>query len=125
MFVQKYEVNITTDADGDGVGYTPVCNGRVLAVSYIKPSSGGFADGVDFNITTEDSLQEVWDQDDVNASAIVVPRQATHSTAGVAALYAAGGTAVNDYVFVADERIKITVASGGDGGVGKFIVMVG
>ncbi len=37
------------------------------------------------------------------------PRAATHSTAGVAALYAGSGTAVNDRLAIAD-TVKVTIA---------------
>lgn len=37
------------------------------------------------------------------------PRAATHSTAGVAALYAGSGTAVNDLIAIAD-KVKVTIA---------------
>lgn len=125
MFVNKHIVNVTADDQGDGVGYTSVVNGRVLSIRYIKASSGAFADTVDFDVTSEDSGVVVWDEDNVTASKTVVPRQATHSTAGVAALFAADGTAVNDFVYVGNERIKISVANAGDGGAGQFVVLVG
>jgi hypothetical protein len=48
------------------------------------------------------------------------PRQATHSTAGAAALYAAAGTAVNDKIALANDRIKIVIASGGNTKTGVF-----
>lgn len=123
MFVNKYEVNITVDADGDGVGYTPDVNGRVLSISYVKPTSGGYADGVDFDIVGEKSGVVILDKDNVNASVTYCPRQATHSTVGAAAEYATG-MAVNDFIYL-NERIKITVAAGGNAGTGKFIVYVG
>lgn len=123
MHVNKYEVDITTDASGDGVGYTPDVNGRVLSISYVKPSSGGYAAGVDMDIVGETSGVVILDKDDVNASVTYCPRQATHSTAGAAAEYATG-MAVNDFIYL-NERIKITVAAGGNAGTGKFIVYVG
>lgn len=44
---------------------------------------------------------------------------------GVAALYAAAGTAVNDGIAVAKDRIKIVVAQGGNVKSGAFHVVVG
>jgi len=52
-------------------------------------------------------------------------RQATHSTAGLASLYAADGAAVNDFIYVANERIKIAVENGGNSKTGTFTVIVG
>ncbi len=125
MYVQKHTVNVTVNASGDGTGYTPPVNGRVLSIQYIKATSGGYDNGVKFDVETEDTSIKMWDQDAVNASAVVAPRQPTHSNAGAAALYAAEGTAVNDYYYVADERIKITVDDGGNATTGQFIVLVG
>ena len=125
MYATKHEVTIAVAADGSGTGYTPVVNGRVLAISYIKPTSGGYADTVDFDIETEDSLVEIWDEDNVTASKAVFPRAGTHTTAGIAALYAAVGEPVLDYIPICNERIKITVANGGTAGTGTFHVIVG
>jgi len=58
----------TTNASGSGTGYTGVISGTV------------------------------WSEAAVNASATRAPRQATHTTAGPAALYASGGIAVLDWI---------------------------
>jgi hypothetical protein len=50
------------------------------------------------------------------------PRQPTHTTAGAASLYAAGGTAVNDHICLANERVKIVLAQGGSAKAGVFHV---
>jgi len=125
MYATKHVVTIAVDAEGSGEGFTPVVNGRVLAISYLKPTEGGYADTVDFDVTTEDSAVEIWDEDNVTASKAVYPRAATHTTAGAAAVYAAEGSPVLDYIPVANERIKITVANGGTSGTGTFHVIVG
>jgi hypothetical protein len=108
---ERYAVALTTDAAGDVTGYTPVITGKISQIRYVKTD---FANGVDFDVTLEATGETVWDQNDVNASATVAPRQATHSTAGVAALYAAGGTAVQDKIALANDRVKIVVSQGGD-----------
>jgi hypothetical protein len=125
MYATKHVVTIAVDESGDGVGLTPAVNGRVLAISYIKPAEGGYADTVDFDIETEDSLVEIWDEDNVTASKAVFPRAGTHTTAGIAAVYAAAGEPVLDYIPICNERIKITVANGGTSGSGTFHVLVG
>lgn len=125
MFVTQHRVDIAVDAEGAGEGFTPVVNGRVLAISYVKPAEGGYADTVDFDIQTEDSAVVIWDEDNVTASKAVFPRAGTHTTAGVAALYADQGEPVLDYIPIANERIKITIANGGTSGAGTFYVMVG
>lgn len=122
MYAERHAVTVDVDASGDGTGYTPVVTGRIFSIRYVKDD---YANGVDFNITAETSGVTIWAEDNVNASATRAPRQATHSTAGVAALYAAGGTAVQDYVVVANERVKIVVAQGGVSTGGTFHVVVG
>lgn len=125
MNVIKHTVTVVSAADGTATAYTPMINGRILNVIYTKAGSNNYADTVDFTITSEDTAQNIWVQSNVTTSATVAPRQATHSTAGVAALYAAGGTAVNDYVYLANERVKIVLAQAGNATTGAFTVIVG
>ncbi len=121
MFFTRHTVTLTTDS-GAATGYTPVVNGRIVSIRYVK---GDFADGVDFAITTELAGQTVWAQLNVNASVTVAPRQPTHDEAGVASLYAGSGQAVRDYIVAAEERIQIVIAQGGNGKTGTFHIIVG
>lgn len=114
--VQTFSVAVETDADGAAEAYSPQIGGMLSQIRYVKTD---FADGVDFTITAEDTGETLWTESDVNASKTVAPRQATHSTSGVAALYAGGGSAVNDMIAVSG-RIKIVIASGGDTKAGTF-----
>ncbi len=120
-YAERHTVSLTTDSNGDATGYTPVVTGRIITVVYTKTN---FADGSTFTITTEDSTQNVWVETGVNATATVAPRQATHDTVGAASLYAAGGEPVEDYIYAANERIKIVVSNGGDTKTGAFTVIV-
>lgn len=122
MYIERHTVSITTDTNGDGTGYTPTVTGEILAIVYTKSN---YTDGVDFTITGEGSGIPIWTGSNVNATTTVAPRQATHGTDGVAAVYASGGSAVNDRIPVAKERIKIVVASGGSSHAGTFDVYVG
>lgn len=121
MSIRRFVVPITTDADGDATVYSPKVFGRLISIRYVKTD---FADGVDFAVTTEDTAQAVWSESDVNASATRYPRAATHSTAGVASVYASGGTAVNDKIGVSGERIKVVVAAGGDTKAGVLHITI-
>jgi hypothetical protein len=118
MHVQTFPVTVTTDASGDATAYSDPVNGLLSQARYVKTD---FANGVDFTITSESTGETLWTESDVNSTATRAPRQATHSTAGVAAVYAAGGgaTAVNDLIAVSG-RIKIVVGSGGDTKTGTF-----
>ena len=121
-YIQRHTITLTTDASGDVTAYTsdPI-TGKINAIKYTKTD---FANGVDFTVTGESSGIAIWTGTDVNASTTVAPRQATHSTAGAAALYAAGGTAVNDLIAISKERIKIVVAQGGNAKTGTLDIII-
>ncbi len=125
MYLEHHIVTITTIADGSGIGYTPDINGFIQAIRYVKDSTNGYTAGVDFNVTAENSGLTIWDQDNVDDSVTVYPREATHDTVGTAALYAAAGTAVRTPIPVCNERIKIEIAAGGDAKTGVFHIYVG
>lgn len=125
MYIDRHRVVVTTDGSGDATEYTPSVTGRILAVIYTKHGSAPFANGVDFTITSEVTAENIWVEEDVNASKKVAPRQPTHDTAGVASLYAGSGEPVEDYIFLARDRVKIVVANGGDTKIGTFDVLVG
>lgn len=122
--MRRYKVPVTTAADGSATAYTPRIAGKRHSIQYVKDGSNGFADGVDFTITAEATGESVLAKSDVNASAVFYPRAPTHSQAGVANLYASGGTAVSDKIGMASDRLKIVVASGGNAKVGVFHVLV-
>lgn len=116
MHVQTFSVAVTTASDGTATAYSDQVNGLLSQIRYVKTD---FPDGVDFTITAEATGETLWTESDVNASATRAPRQATHSTAGAAALYAGGGAAVNDLIAVSG-RVKIVIANGGDTKTGTF-----
>lgn len=121
MTTRSFVVAITTEADGSATAYTPYCSGAVSSIRYAK---GDFADGADFTITADATGETIWSESDVNASKACYPRAGVHSTAGVAALYAAGGTAVTDRIRLSRDRVKIVIAQGGNAKTGTFHVVV-
>ena len=121
-FAERHVVTVTTDASGDGTGYTPVVTGRILAIHYVKDD---YDAGVDFTITAEATGETIWQESNVNASKTVAPRQPTHATDGTASLYAAAGEPVEDYIALAADRVQIVVANGGDTKSGTFHVVIG
>jgi len=120
-YAERHDVALTTDASGDVTGYTPIVSGRVVTLVYTKTD---FEDGVDFTITADSSGETIWTESNVNAAKTVRPRVATHDTAGVASLYAGGGEPVETPVIVANERIKVVIAQGGNVKTGKITVYV-
>lgn len=121
MGMRRFIHNVTTAADGSYTGYTPYISGKLHTVHYIKTD---FTDGVDFTVTAEATGETIWTEANVNAAAVKAPRIATHSNAGVAALYAAGGVAVNDKIALGRDRIKIVLAAGGAAKIGQFQFLI-
>jgi len=122
MYATREVVTIVTDGAGAGTGYTGVVSGAVIQIRYVKTD---YDAGVGFTITAEATGETIWTEAAVNASATRAPRQPVHSTAGAAALYAAGGTAVTDHLYLANDRVKIVVAAGGAAHTGAFHVVMG
>lgn len=114
-------IPVITAADGSATVYSELCTGKVSTVRYVKTD---FDNGSTITLTSEATGETIWSETGVNASATRAPRQATHSTAGVAALYAAAGAAVNDQIALADDRIKIVIAGGGNVKSGTFHIVM-
>lgn len=114
-------ISVTTAADGSATAYSELCTGKVSTVRYVKTD---FDNGSTITLTSEATGETIWSETGVNASATRAPRQATHSTAGVAALYAAAGAAVNDKIALANDRIKIVIAGGGNAKTGTFHIVM-
>jgi hypothetical protein len=119
--MNRYKVPVVTAADGSATVYSPRVAGRLHSISYVK---NDFASGVDFTIAAEATGENLWTESDVNASTVRNPRAPTHTQAGVAALYAAGGVAVLTPIALANDRIKIMIAQGGNVKSGTFHFLV-
>ena len=114
MRLTRVSVSVVTDESGDAIVYTPALNGMVRSVRYIKPNSGGLDVGSDIDIVTDKGAVVVWDKDDLDASAVIYPMVPAHDNTGALV----GGSYAP--IPVCDERIKITVANGGNAGAGTF-----
>ena len=114
MRITRVSVSVVTDDLGAAVAYSPQCNGLIRTVEYVKPTSGGLDVVTDIDIVTDKGAVVVWDKDDLDASAVIYPMVPAHDNTGtlVAGSYAP--------IPVCDERIKITVANGGDELAGTF-----
>jgi hypothetical protein len=119
-YAQRAVVTVTTIADGSATAYSPVLTGKVSQIRYVK---GDFANGVDFTITAEATGETIWAESDVNASVTKAPRQPTHTTVGVASVYA-GTDGVLDKIALANDRVKIIIAAGGDTKTGTFHIVM-
>jgi len=121
MTVRRFAVTPLTDGAGAATAYTPYTSGRITAIHYVKVD---YATGVDFTITVDGTGETVWTELNVDASTSRAPRVATHSNAGVASLYAAAGTAVNDMIRISRDRVKFVIAQGGAAHTGTFYVII-
>lgn len=123
-YARRFSTVVTTSTGGAATVYLapedePI-TGRLVNLIYTKTD---FADGVDFTITSEDGGQTLWTEANVNASKTVAPMQAAHSTAGVALTYNSTEPLVAP-VYLAADRIKIVIASGGNTKTGTFTAVI-
>lgn len=122
--MRRYKLTVTTASDGSATAYTPRLSGKINSIRYVKDGTIPYTDGVDFAITLEATGENVWTQVDINASVTVYPRAPVASQAGVASLFAAAGTAVQDKIAVGNDRVKVVLAAGGNAKVGVFHITV-
>lgn len=122
MYAERQTVSLTTNASGDVTGFTDARSGRILSIAYVI---GTFAAGVDLTITVESTGEAILTLTNANASANYYPRVGVHDAVGAAALYAAGGTALREPVTIAQDRVKIVVAQGGNVLTGTVTVVFG
>lgn len=120
MYVERHVVEVTTDASGGAIAYTPNVTGEISSIVYIKTD---FADGVDFAITLEATGQSLWTGTDVNASASANPHGPAHDLAGAESEYASGYP-VSAPIRCANDRVKIVVTDGGAAKTGTFHIVI-
>lgn len=121
MQVERHVVTLTTDASGDATGYTPNVTGRVLGIRYVKTD---FANGVDFTVTAEATGEAILTLTDQNASGTFYPRQQVHGATGTGLTFD-GTRTVQEPLAVANDRVKIVVAQGGNVKTGTVHVVIG
>ena len=121
----RHVVDITVNSSGDGTGYTDIADGFIHSIRYVADGTNPYANTADFTVTAEQSGAAVITATNVSASATYYPRAATVDVSNAASLYAAAGTAVNDRIPVAGERVQIVIAQGGTSKTGRFHVYVG
>lgn len=121
-YARRLTVPVTTDGSGAATVYSdPIAAGVLSHIVYVKGTIGATPT---FTITTETTNETLWSESNVSASAVRAPRQPTHSTAGAASLYAVGGTAVNDKIAIANDRVKIVISGGGATATGTFHIVL-
>lgn len=119
--IRKFSISITTDGAGAATAYSRALSGYINAIQYVKTD---FDDGVDFTITSEATGEAILALTDQNTAVKLFPRAATHSTAGVASVYAGSGEAVNTRIALGADRVKVVIAQGGATKSGTVVVTV-
>jgi hypothetical protein len=118
-YAERHTQTVTTATGGAATVYTPVITGRIAAIVYTKATAAvAYASTVDFTITSDTSNQTLWSELNVNASKTARP-------VGVATLPSgASSTITESPIYVAQERVKIVLAAGGNTKQGTFTVIV-
>jgi hypothetical protein len=121
--IQTFPVTLTTDVSGAAAGYTPTCSGFVLGVRYV-PGTLPIDTGATVTITGNVSGIPIITITGLGTSPLTVhPRAAAVSVAN-APLYYSGTAPVGVRIPIADEAVKIVVASGASTKSGTFFVYV-
>ena len=115
------KVDITTDASGDATVYLSHSNNRGVNgfLAEIKYTPGTIATGADLTITTESGKPIMTKADAGTSLAFYYPRALLNAVADGAA-----ATSPTEFIPIKDERIKVIVAQGGNGGVGSIEVLL-
>lgn len=124
MAIRKFTVSATTNSGGAATVFSPWLSGYIESIQYVKPGSSAFANGVDFAVTADEAGEAIWSATDQNTATTVRPRAATHTPAGVAAVYEADGPGVLDRIALGRDRVKFVIAQGGNGNSGTFVITV-
>lgn len=118
-YVERHSVSVTTATGGGATGYSPPVTGRIANVIYTAATGTPFASTADFTITAEGSGLGLWTESNVTASKTVSPTQQAHDQVG-----ATETDPTRVPIWVANERVKIVVAQGGNTKTGTFEVVV-
>lgn len=122
---KMFRIDIATDSSGDFTVNTPVTSGKVVQVRYVVDGTSPLVTGADLTITAETSGVQIAAHSNIGTTSFTrVYKQATHGVDGSASLYAAPGEPVEDYVYVAQESLTVTIAEGGDTKVGTLYIYV-
>ena len=118
-YAERHTQTVVTATGGTATVYTPVITGRIAAVVYTKATAAvAYASTVDFTITAETSAQNIWTEANVNATETAYPVAAAKLASGAAS------TITESPIYVAQERVKIVLAQGGNTKRGTFTVIV-
>ena len=123
MFFKQQTVSITTDASGNGTGFTEVVNGRVLAIIYAPDGTTPYSNNFQAVFTTDVSLQAVLTKSQATATN---PYSIYPKVQNGAVVDGSSIAATFDFIPLAgSERVKIVISGGGNTKTGQFTVILG
>lgn len=118
--IRSHVIHITTDASGDATVYSVPFDGLLDQIIYVP---GTLATGADLTITDDATGLALVTVTNGGTSAVrILPRAPQVDAANAASLYASAGEPVEGRMAVVG-RVKIVVAQGGNGGVGRLYVV--
>lgn len=122
MHVERHAVDIVTATGGGATQYTPgALTGQIASLQYVPGATGvAFASTVDFTVTVESTGEVVWQEENVTAAKTVRPRRRSATASGATA----SDAPYTEGLYVANDRLKIVVAQGGNTKRGRFNVLV-
>ncbi len=126
-FIQRYDFTLDVNASGASTTYsTEPVRGEIRQITYTPDGTNPLDTGADLAITGEVTGMVIATLTNIGTSTVTwAPRIPTCGTTAVASLYAAAGTAVQDRIAIAGERIKVVVAQGGTSLKGQLSIVVG
>ena len=122
MHVERHSITLTTAADGSATVYSPHVTGRVLGIRVVV---GTLDTGTDLTITAEATGEAIMTVANVAANTSYYPRVGVNAASDGAAATLDGTRLMRDYVYLANDRVKIIAAQGGNVTTGTVIVIIG
>jgi hypothetical protein len=122
--MRRLKWKVTTAADGSATVFSPRTSGLLHSLHYLPDGTNPYPNTVDMTITAEATGEAIASRSNIAAAFSAYPRVPTTAPDGTASAYAAAGEAVRDKVGLANDRIKVVLAQGGNAKTGTFIALV-
>jgi hypothetical protein len=109
--LERHDIAILTGTGATATSYSGIANGSVMQIQILLPTSGQVVSTGVITVKGAVTNQTIWTKT-ATGSRTVAPRQPTLTAAGATFATAAGQPVASPF-FVANEKIKVTVAGGG------------
>lgn len=128
---ERHRIALTTDTTSGVTAYTtgPGVTGKIQSIIYYQHATVPFTTTCDLTISVEGTSQVIYSTTGLDASEVISPRIPIHNTTGAvlasSTAAAAGSIATQtDYIYLANDRVKVVVASAGASKQGTVDVIV-